>query len=51
MKVQTLDWKKNEIVPQEEIEEVLAGILNQGEVSLAFFPYIDRFSLQPLRGK
>ena len=51
MKVQTLDWKKNEIVPQKEIEEVLAGILNQGEVSLAFFPYIDRFSLQPLRGK
>jgi biofilm PGA synthesis lipoprotein PgaB len=51
MKVQTLDWKKNEIVPEKEMEEVLAGILNQGEVSLAFFPYIDQFSLQPLKGK
>jgi biofilm PGA synthesis lipoprotein PgaB len=51
MKVQIWDWKNNEIVPQKEIEEVLAGILSQGEVSLAFFPYIDDFSLCLLRGK
>jgi biofilm PGA synthesis lipoprotein PgaB len=51
MKVQTLDWKKNEIVPQKEMEDVLTGILNQGEVSLAFFPYTDQFSLQPLKEK
>ena len=51
MKVQILDWKNNEIVPQKEMEEMLAGILNQGEVSLAFFPYLDQFSLQPLEEK
>jgi tetratricopeptide (TPR) repeat protein len=44
MKVQIFDWKNNEILPQKEVEEVLTRVLNQGEVSLAFFPYIDQFS-------
>jgi len=44
-----LDWKNNQIVPQEEMGEILVGILNQGEVSLAFFPYSDQFPLDSLK--
>jgi len=56
IKVWILDWKKNgavsdELVPQKEIEEILTAILNQGEVSLAFVPYIDRFPVHSLKGK
>jgi hypothetical protein len=51
MKVQILDWKNYEVLSQKEVEEILAGILNHGEVSLAFFPYIDQFSLHTLKGK
>jgi hypothetical protein len=51
MKVQILDWKNNQIVPQKEMGEILDRILNQGEVSLAFFPYSDQFPLQSLMGK
>ncbi len=51
MKVQILDWKNNQIVPQKEMQEILAGILNQGEVSLAFFPYSDQFPLHSLKEK
>jgi hypothetical protein len=56
MKVWILDWKKNggvsdELVSQKEIEEILTAILNQGEVSLAFVPYIDRFPIDSLKGK
>jgi tetratricopeptide (TPR) repeat protein len=56
MKVWILDWKENgwvndELVPQKEIEEILTAILNQGEVSLAFVPYIDRFPIDSLKGK
>ncbi len=51
MKVQILDWKNYEVLSQKEVEEVLAGILNHGEVSLAFFPYLDQFPLHSLKGK
>jgi hypothetical protein len=56
MKVWILDWKSNEAVgyelaPQKEIEEILTAILNHGEVSLAFVPYIDRFPLHSLKRK
>jgi tetratricopeptide (TPR) repeat protein len=51
MKVQILDWKDNEILSQKEVGEILARILSQGEVSLAFFPYIDQFSFRLLRGE
>jgi uncharacterized lipoprotein YddW (UPF0748 family) len=51
MKVQILDWKTYEILPSREVEEILAGILNHGEVSLAFFPYIDQFPLHSIKGK
>jgi hypothetical protein len=51
MKVQILDWKTYEILPSREVEEILAGILNHGEVSLAFFPTIDQFPLHSLKGK
>jgi len=51
MKFQIYDWKSYEAVPQKEVEEVLAGILNQGEVSLAFYPYFDQFPLHSLKGK
>ena len=56
IKVWILDWKRNEVisdelVSQKEIEETLSGILNHGEVSLAFVPYIDRFPIQTFKGK
>jgi hypothetical protein len=56
MKVWILDWKKNggisdELVSQKEIEEILTAILHQGEVSLAFVPYIDRFPIDSLKEK
>ena len=56
MKVWILDWKKNggisdDLVSQKEIEEILTAILNHGEVSLAFVPYIDRFPIDSLKGK
>jgi biofilm PGA synthesis lipoprotein PgaB len=51
MKVQILDWKNYEVLPQKEVEDILSGILNHGEVSLAFFPYIDQFPLHSLKGR
>lgn len=56
MKIWILDWKSNEAVgyelaPQKEIEEVLERILGQGEVSLAFVPYLQTFPLRQLKGK
>ncbi len=51
MKFQIFDWKSYEVVPQKEVEEILAGILGHGEVSLAFYPYLDPFPLHLLKGK
>jgi hypothetical protein len=51
MKIQVVDWKSNEVIPQKEVEKVLAGVLNQGPVSLAFVPYADRFPLHLFREK
>ena len=51
MKVQILDWKNYEVIPQKEVEEILSRILEQGEVSLAFVPYIHQFSLHLLKEK
>jgi tetratricopeptide (TPR) repeat protein len=51
LKLQVLDWKSYAILPQKEVEEILTGILNQGEMSLAFVPYIDQFPLHLLKGK
>jgi hypothetical protein len=51
MKIQILDWKSYEVLPLKEAEEILAGILNQGEVSLAFFPYIEQFPFHSIKGK
>jgi hypothetical protein len=56
MKVWILDWKGNggisdELVSQKEIEEILTAILSQGEVSLAFVPYIDRVPIHSFKGK
>ena len=51
MKFQIYDWMNYEVVPRKEVEEVLARILNQGEVSLAFYPYLDQFPLHLLKGK
>jgi len=51
MKVQILDWKSYEVIPKKEVEEILTAILNQGEVSLAFVPYIDQFPLYQLKKK
>jgi len=56
MKIWILDWKSNEVVgyelaPQKEIEEILGKVLEKGEVSLAFVPYIHQFPLRQLKGK
>jgi hypothetical protein len=51
MKFQIYDWKSYEVVAQKEVGEILAGILNQGKVSLAFYPYLDQFPLHLLKGK
>jgi hypothetical protein len=51
MKLQIYDWKRNEAIPQKEIEEILTKILNQGKVSLAFYPYFNSFPLHLLKGK
>lgn len=51
MKVQILDWKNYEVIPQKEVEEILSGILEQGEVSLAFVPYSHQFPLHLLKEK
>jgi tetratricopeptide (TPR) repeat protein len=51
MKVQIFDWKSSEVLPQKEVEDVVTGILNHGEVSLAFVPYMNQFPLQALKGK
>ena len=51
MKVQILDWKGYEVIPKKEVEQVLTKILEQGNVSLAFVPYIDQFPLSSLKGK
>ena len=51
MKVQVLDWKSYQVISTKEMETLLNGILGQGEVSLAFVPYIDTFPLSSLKGK
>jgi tetratricopeptide (TPR) repeat protein len=56
MKVWILDWKTNgavsdELAPRKEIEEILTAILNPGEVSLAFVPYVDRFPVDSFKRK
>jgi hypothetical protein len=51
MKFQIYDWKSYEAVPPKEVEQVLAGALNHGDMSLAFYPYLDPFPLQLLKGK
>jgi len=51
MKVQILDWKGYEVIPQKEVEEILDGMLNHGEVSLAFVPYVSQFPLHLLKEK
>jgi uncharacterized lipoprotein YddW (UPF0748 family) len=51
MKLQIYDWKNQEVIPKKEAEEVLTKILNQGQVSLAFVPYIEQFPFHLLKEK
>lgn len=56
MKIWILDWKTNELVdyqlaPLKEIEELLTKILKEGEVSLAFVPYLPQFPFHLLKEK
>ncbi len=51
MKVWVLDWEKFEVLPKREMEEILTAILNRGEVSLAFVPYVDRSPVHSLKEK
>lgn len=56
MKIWILNWKTNELVdydlaPLKEIEELLTKILKEGEVSLAFVPYLPQFPFHLLKEK
>jgi len=51
MKVWVLDWKKFEVLLKQEMEEVLTAILNRGEVSLAFVPYVNHSPILSLKEK
>jgi hypothetical protein len=51
MKFQIYDWMNYEVVPQKEVEKVLTGILGNGDVSLAFYPYVDQFPFSSLKGR
>ena len=56
MKVWLLDWKRNgtvrgNLAPRKEIEDALTAILNRGQVSLAFVPYIDAFPIDSFKDK
>lgn len=51
MKFQIYDWRGYRMVPHKEVEEILAGVLKYGEVSLAFYPYLDPFPLHLSGGK
>jgi uncharacterized lipoprotein YddW (UPF0748 family) len=51
MKLQILDWKDYEVIPEREVKQILTRILEQGDVSLAFVPYIDQFPLSSLKEK
>ena len=51
MKVWVLDWEKFEVLPKHEMDEILTAILNRGEVSLAFVPYVDRSPIHSLKEK
>lgn len=51
VKLQILDWQTYEVIPEREISDILSVILKQGEVSVAFVPYIQRFPLHLLKGK
>ena len=51
MKIQVLDWKVYEIIPEKEVEDILSEILKHGNVSLAFVPYIQQFPLHLLKRK
>jgi hypothetical protein len=51
MKVQILDWKDYEVISEKEVEKILTKILEHGDVSLAFVPYIDQFPLSSLKEK
>ena len=51
MKVQILDWNSHEVIPKKEVDGILTEILNHGDVSLAFVPYIYQFPFYELREK
>jgi len=51
MKLQILDWQSNEMLPVKEMDEILTAILDQGNVSLAFVPYVEPFPFHLLKGR
>lgn len=51
MKIQILDWKVYDIIPENEVNNILLEILKHGNVSLAFVPYIQKFPLHLLKDK
>ncbi len=56
MKIWILNWKSNkavsfELAPLREVDEILSRILDQGEVSLAFVPYLELFPIHQFKEK
>ncbi len=51
MKIQILDWKVYDLIPEKEVNDILTEILKHGNVSLAFVPYIHQFPFHLLKDK
>ena len=48
MKVQIVDWDTSVVLPPEEIDEVVEGILQEGGISIALVPYAGQQHLKKL---
>lgn len=48
MKIQIVDWNTSAVLPPEEIDDVLEGILKEGEINIALVPYAGQQHLKKL---
>ena len=48
MKIQIVDWNTSAVLPPEEIDDVVEGILKEGEISIALVPYAGQQHLKKL---
>ena len=48
MKIQIVDWNTSAVLPPEEVDDVVEGILKEGEISIALVPYAGQQHLKKL---